>query len=156
MDKTRIRPIVICLFRDGDRILVSEAYDSAKKDYFCRPLGGGIEFGEHSRDAILREIREEIGIEVERLELVGVLENLFIYEGAQGHEIVFVYDAEFKDRSVYDRGELQCYEMEIEVGFVASWQSPEEIRARNVRLVPEGLAALLSSTSDARPGGAGR
>src|SRR5918912_932638 len=107
MDDALIRPIVICLFRQGDRILVSEAYDSAEGVYFCRPLGGGIEFGEHSRDALLREIREEPGAEVEKLELVGVLENIFMYEGARGHEIVFVYDGEFKDRRVYERGEIQ-------------------------------------------------
>ena len=145
MDKERIRPIVICLFSNGDRILVSEAYDSAKGDYFCRPLGGGIEFGEHSRDAMLREIREEIGAEVEKLEMVGVLENIFLYEGAQGHEIVFVYDTEFKDRGMYERGEIHGYEMEIDAGFVARWLSPEEIKLKNIRLVPEGLADLLRS-----------
>jgi len=144
MDQARIRPIVICLFRNGDRIMVSEAYDSSKGEYFCRPLGGGIEFGEHSRDAMLREIEEEIGAEVEKLELVGVLENIFIYEGAQGHEIVFVYDAEFKDRGMYERSEIQGYRMEIDAGFVARWQSLEEIRGKNTRLVPEGLADLLS------------
>jgi ADP-ribose pyrophosphatase YjhB (NUDIX family) len=144
MDDALIRPIVICLFRNGDRILVSEAYDSSEGDYFCRPLGGGIEFGERSRDAMLREIREELGAEVEKLELVGVLENIFIYEGARGHEIVFVYDAQFKDRGMYERGEVQGYRMEIDAGFVAGWQSPEEIRGKNTRLVPEGLADLLS------------
>ena len=143
MDKERIRAIVICLFSNGDRILVSEAYDSSKGDYFCRPLGGGIEFGEQSRDAMLREIREEISAEVEKLELVGVLENIFIYEGAQGHEIVFVYDAELKDRGLYERGEIQGYEAEIDARFVARWQSLEEIRLNNIRLVPEALADLL-------------
>ena len=143
MDKERIRPIVVCLFSNGDRILVSEAYDSSKGDYFCRPLGGGIEFGEHSRDAMLREIREEIGADVEKLELVGVLENIFIYEGAQGHEIVFVYDAEFKDRGMYERAEIQCYEVEIGARFIARWQSPEEIKLNHIRLVPEGLTDLV-------------
>ena len=37
MDKARIRPIVICLFRRAGRILVSEAFDSTKGEYFCRP-----------------------------------------------------------------------------------------------------------------------
>jgi len=143
MDKERIRPIVICLFRHGGRILVSEAYDSSKGDYFCRPLGGGIEFGEHSRDAVLREIREEVGAEVENLKLVGVLENIFVYEGAQGHEIVFVYDAEFKDRAIYGRGEIQGYQAEADAGFVARWRSPEEMKLQGIRLVPEGLADLL-------------
>jgi hypothetical protein len=61
MDKEHIRPIVICLFRRESRILISEAYDSSKGEYFCRPLGGVVEFGEHSREAMLREIREELG-----------------------------------------------------------------------------------------------
>lgn len=143
MDEARIRPIVICLFRRAGRILVSEAYDSAKGEYFCRPLGGGIEFGEHSRDAVLREIREEVGAEVGRLELVGVLENIFTYEGAPGHELVFVYDAEFVDESLYERGEVDGYESDIDKSFVARWLSPEEISRGRARLVPENLGALL-------------
>lgn len=143
MGEARIRAIVICLFRRGDRILVSESFDPSAGEYFCRPLGGGIEFGEQSRDAVRREIREEVGAEVENLELVGVLENLFVYGGAPGHEIVFVYDAEFKDREVYERGGMVGYRMESGSGFVARWQSPEEITGKNARLVPEGLADLL-------------
>lgn len=143
MDKARIRPIVICLFSRRGRILVSEAYDSAKGEYFCRPLGGGIEFGEHSRDAMLREISEEVGAEVERLELVGVLESIFTYEGATGHELVFVYDAEFVDKSMYERAEIHGYESEIDKNFVARWLSPEEISRGRARLVPEKLGALL-------------
>lgn len=144
MDEARIRPIVICLFRRDDRILVSEAYDTSAGRYFCRPLGGGIEFGERSREALLREIREEVGAEVENLELVGVLENVFTYEGARGHEIVFVYDGEFKDKRMYVGDEVQGYRAETDAGFVAKWRSPEEISGMNARLVPEGLAALLS------------
>lgn len=144
MDRERIRPIVLCLFRKGERILVSDAFDSAKGEYFCRPLGGGIEFGEHSRDAMLREIREETGAEVLNLRLLGVIENLFTYEGEPGHELVFVYDAEFADKSLYERGEVQGYESGIDKHFVASWRTPEENERRGVRLVPEPLAAMLA------------
>jgi hypothetical protein len=76
--------------------------------------------------------------------LVGVLENVFMYEGARGHEIVFVYDAEFKDRGMYERSEIQGYRVESDAVFVPGWQSPVEIRDKNARLVPEGLADLLS------------
>lgn len=147
MDKERIRPIVICLFRSGNRILVSEGYDSSEKEYFCRPLGGGIEFGEHSRDAMLREIMEETGAEVENLRLVGVLENLFMFEGRQGHEIAFVYDAEFVDKSFYERAEIHGYESELDASFTARWQSLEEIAASRARLVPETLITLLKDES---------
>lgn len=143
MDKERIRPIAICLFRDGNRILVSEAYDSSKQDYYCRPLGGAIEFGENSRDAMLREIREEISVEVKNLKFVGVLESIFRYEGALGHEIVFVYDAEFADEKLYRKGEIDGYEAGIDARFTARWYSLEEMSEKNLRLVPEGLAQLL-------------
>ena len=147
MDANHIRPIAICLFRDRDRILVSEDYDSVKRSYFGRPLGGAINFGERSRDAVLREIREEVGADVEGLRLIGVLENIFVYEGRQGHEVVFVYDAEFVDRSLYEQEEIRCYEPEADVEFVARWRSPEEMRGLGVRLVPEGLSGLLTTSA---------
>ena len=143
IDNKNIRPIVICLFRDGNRILVSEGFDSSNQNDFCRPLGGGIEFGEHSRDALLREIREEIGAEVEGVELLYVLENIFLYEGRRGHEVVFVYDAELSDKSLYGRGEIHGYREEAGAGFVARWRSLAEMEENNMKLMPEGLADLL-------------
>jgi ADP-ribose pyrophosphatase YjhB (NUDIX family) len=149
MDEERIRPIVICLLRRGERILVSQAHDSAKQDYFCRPLGGGIEFGERSRDAVRREMKEELSVEVENLRLIGVLESLFTYVGRRCHEIVFVYDAEFVDKSFYERDEILYQELGLAGDFVARWRSVEEIEADNVRLVPEGLARLLTELKTA-------
>ena len=83
MDTTRIRPIAICLFRHNNRILVSEGFDSIRQDYYYRPLGGSIEYGETSREAVAREIREELGAEIENIRLLGVVENIFVYRGEQ-------------------------------------------------------------------------
>ena len=47
------------------RILVGHTYDTVKQDHYCRPLGGGIEFGERGAGAIMREIWEELGAEIE-------------------------------------------------------------------------------------------
>ena len=145
MDTTRIRPIAICLFRNENRILVSEGFDTIKQDYYYRPLGGGIEYGESSREAVLREIKEELGVEVENLRLIGVLENIFIYEGQQGHEIVFVFDAEFTDKSFYEFDEIDGYEQEANIRFKTKWYSLDEIEKSSGRLVPEDLAKLLIS-----------
>ena len=41
MKKGIIRPLVICLFKKGDTILVAEGYDPVKDDYYYRPIGGG-------------------------------------------------------------------------------------------------------------------
>jgi ADP-ribose pyrophosphatase YjhB (NUDIX family) len=99
--------------------------------------------GEHSREALVREIREEVGAEIERIELLGVIENLFIYEGEQGHEVVFVYDAKFCDGALYSKKEIPVYKSEIDLRATASWYSPEELAAKGTRLVPEGLADLI-------------
>ena len=49
-----IRPIVICVFSFNGRVLIAEGYDPTKRQIFYRPLGGGIEFGELSQDALVR------------------------------------------------------------------------------------------------------
>jgi 8-oxo-dGTP pyrophosphatase MutT (NUDIX family) len=146
MQKAKIRPIVLCLFRHGNRILVSRNYDSVKQEYYYRPLGGGIEFGETSRDAIIREIREELGAEIENVIWLGTLENLFTLEGEPGHEIVMVYDAIFVDRSIYKQPSLIGHELEIDSSFVAEWRSVDEMQRDSARLVPEGLAALITES----------
>ncbi len=143
MDTTRIRPIAVCLFRNGNRILVSQGFDTVEQSYYYRPLGGGIEYGETSKTAVLREIREELGIEVENVQLIGVIESIFTYEGNQGHEIVFVFDGEFSDKSLYELDEIDGYEQEADVRFKAQWRSLTEIEKNGSRLVPEDLAKML-------------
>ena len=143
MDTTRIRPIAICIFRHENRILVSEGFDTITQDYYYRPLGGGIEYGESSRDAVLREIREELGVEAKNLKLLGVLENIFVYEGRQGHEIVFVFDAEFVDKSLYDLDEIDGFEHEANISFKAKWFSLDPAKRNKGRLVPEELMEML-------------
>ena len=108
--KPRIRPIAICLIRQGDRLLLHEGVDTAKGIRFGRPLGGGIDFGETSRAAAIREIREELGAEITDVELLGILESIYIYEGAPGHEIVFVYSGRFVDETLYDQPSLTATE----------------------------------------------
>ena len=76
-----IRAIAICVFRNGNHILVGDAYDSTKGEIFYRPPGGRIEFGEPSERAVRREMNEELGTEIENPILLGILENLFTYNG---------------------------------------------------------------------------
>ena len=143
MNPDFIRVTAICVFRSGDRILVFEAFDSVKGTPFYRPLGGGVDAGETTHDAIVREIREEIDAEITDLQLLGVLENLFNLEGEPGHEIVFVYDGRFIDETVYERSELTVHEDNGDI-LRAVWRSLDSFDSHH-RLVPEGLASLLVS-----------
>ena len=64
MNEGRIRTIVLGIFLHEDRLLVFRGDDPARDVVFYRPLGGGVEFGERSADAFVREMREELGAEL--------------------------------------------------------------------------------------------
>lgn len=131
------RPIVICLFRNNGRILADKARDSVKDQVFYRPLGGMIEFGERSIDAIKREIFEETKQEIKNLKYLGTLENIFTYEGKSGHEIVMVYDAEFVNPEMNQKEEIDVSEGSIRSK--AYWLSENDCKERKVRIYPEGI-----------------
>jgi 8-oxo-dGTP pyrophosphatase MutT (NUDIX family) len=144
-----IRPLAICLFRHAGRILVNEAHDPVKGLTFCRPLGGGIEFGETGAAAVQREILEELGAEIRGVRFLGALENLFTYLGEPGHEIVLVYDAEFVDASLYTRASLPGQESDG-TPFTATWRELSAFSAA-LPLVPQGLEQFVQGL-DARGG----
>ncbi len=106
MEKRRTRPLALCLFRNNDCILVNRDIDPHSKEHYYRPLGGGIEFQELGKDAIFREIKEELAQEITAIKLVGVLENIFTFNNQPHHEIVMVYDAQFIDKSLYQKTAL--------------------------------------------------
>jgi ADP-ribose pyrophosphatase YjhB (NUDIX family) len=143
-----IRAIAICIFRDADRILVAQGYDSTKDEHFLRPLGGALEFGERARDALCREIGEELGAEISEPELLAVMENLFVYAGLPGHEIVFVFDAKFRDPSLYTQAEIPIAEREGRGP--ATWQSIAALKKSGKPLYPEGLLSLLEDPAERR------
>jgi 8-oxo-dGTP pyrophosphatase MutT (NUDIX family) len=135
-----IRVTAICLFRRGDEILVTEGFDTANNQRYARPLGGGVELGETSEQTIVREIREEVGAEVRNLKLLGVLENLFELEGRQQHEVVFVYDGQFEDESLYESTEIPMLDGGWSTG--AIWR-PLEWFSEECMLTPVGIEKLL-------------
>ncbi|MBN1449511.1 MAG: NUDIX hydrolase [Anaerolineales bacterium] len=138
-----IRPIAICVFRCQDRILVFEGYDPKKDQTFYRPLGGAIEFGEHSTDTIHRELMEEISAGVKDLVYLGTLENIFTFDGEPGHEIVQVYDGALTDPGLYEQAVISGHEADVEEHFRAMWKSLDEFGPGKSILYPDGLFEML-------------
>ncbi|MGW4060608.1 NUDIX hydrolase [Amycolatopsis sp. NPDC004747] len=135
-----IRPIALAVIRRGDSLLVFEARDDVKGETFHRPLGGGIEFGEHSKDALVREFGEELGAEIEVGDRLGVLENVFTWQDRPGHEIAFVFAAEFVDDRFYRRDEMKI----LDDPGTARWVDLADFRDGRKILYPTGLIELLS------------
>ena len=140
---SHIRPIAICLFSHNDNILVSEEYDPSKGKTFYRPLGGGIEFGEHSTETIHRELMEEIGARVKDLVYLGTLENIFVFNGIPGHEIVQVYDGALVESGLYEQAVISGHEADVNLPMRVIWKSLDEFGPGKSILYPEGLLELL-------------
>ena len=140
----QIRPLAICIFRNQNRILVAEGYDPIKGETFYRPLGGGIEFGERSEETICRELMEEIGVELKQdtLQYLGVVENIFIFNGIPGHEIVLIYDGVLQDSRLYNRAVILGKEANGEE-IRAMWKHLDEFGVGKSILYPEGLKEML-------------
>lgn len=140
MDKfNEIRPIVLGLAIKDNKLLVSEGVDKKKNQTFYRCLGGGIEFLETSADALKREFLEEINIEIEVKDFLGIAENIFTYEGKSAHELVLFYSIEipnnvYKDEYVVnEEGKLSK----------AMWVDIDEFKNGNRILYPKEIFRFL-------------
>ena len=137
-----VRPIALCVIRRHGNLLVFEGYDTVKKDHFYRPLGGTIEFGERSSVTAAREMAEELNAEIRNVRWLGVLENIFTVHGQPGHEIVMLYEADFVDKTMYERSPIWGREDDGSP-IKAVWKPLDDFKAGRGRLVPEGLLAIL-------------
>ena len=73
-------------------------HKNMNKEYYTI-IGGRVKIGEDSKKALKRELEEELGKEVCVGEFWGVIENFFIKDNIKYHEIIFIYRAEFKNKT---------------------------------------------------------
>lgn len=139
----KIRTLALALIRNSKgQLLLLQAQDRMKGETFYRPLGGGVEFLETGRDALAREIQEELGLSADVSELKSSFENIFEFEGMPGHEVIMLFEARLNDVSAYDRESLNIMESGNVIG-QAVWRTPVEIRNEGARLYPNGLSQIL-------------
>lgn len=136
--------VVISRPRDG-ALLVSE-YSGPDADPFHRLLGGQVEFREYAMDAARRELMEEIGQPLGDLEMLGIIENLFTWQGQDRHEIVFVFRAAFEDPAAYEIAEQDIRD-ESGGHTRVIWRSRT---AGAPPLYPDGVAGMLAIESEFR------
>jgi len=122
MDKFKIiRPVVLGIAKHDNKLLVSPGYDKITGQTFYRCLGGGIEFLETSKEALKREYKEELRIDIDVEDFCGIAENIFTFEGNKAHELVLFYnikikDCDFKEKYLVteDGDETEAYWVDID------------------------------------------
>lgn len=132
-----IRNLAVGLpLRDG-YVLAQVGHDSEKGSSYLRAIGGGIEFGETAQAAVRREFLEELEIELDMVQLLGVVENHFDYEGEPGHEIVHVFSVASKH---LDSIPLDQSLTVLDEGSTVAWF---DVSRMEIPLYPEGSLDLL-------------
>jgi len=135
------RPIALAIIRKGEGILVSPVRDPVKGLTGFRPPGGTIEFGETGAQTVVREIKEELDVDIVDLRYLGTLENIYTYLAKPGHELARIYDVRFADDALYGRDTFACVEANG-AAFICVWKAVADFAREE--LYPNGLRELIA------------
>jgi 8-oxo-dGTP diphosphatase len=140
-DNTRSYPtrpylaVSAAIFRDG-RVLIVRRGRPPARGLYTLP-GGGVEVGETLADAVIREVREETGLAIAPLALVGFREA--IARDAAGrverHFVILPFAARFIG------GEIALNEELAE----ADWREPAELAGLKTT---DGLAEIVAAAAE--------
>ena len=107
-----------CIFNEKGEVLLQRRGDSNTWGF----PGGAVEIGETPRQAAVREVKEETGLDVEVEKLLGVYTDLdMVYpNGDQAQSIIIAYQLKVL------RGELYCDQVEtLELKYFSKEDRPE-------------------------------
>jgi ADP-ribose pyrophosphatase YjhB (NUDIX family) len=136
-----VRPIAISIIRNGDYMLVYQREDDITREKFYRLVGGCIEFGEASSNALEREFEEELSLQIENSKLISVFESIFTFNSKKMHEIVFLYSSEFKDSSNYRKCVING--LEGTRSFEAVWLPISDFSNYKYKIYPKEIVEYL-------------
>lgn len=135
----QIRNIAVGLPVRAGHVLVLDGTDAVKDQDFHRAIGGGIEFGETAEEALRREFMEELGVTLDGVTLLAVVENIFEYEGSPGHEIAHVFAVHSTEIDALPLDAQLCV---LDEGSPVRWVP---FREADRPFYPSGVADLLES-----------
>jgi len=97
--------------------------------------GGHVEYNEAVKNAIMRELKEEFGGEVQIEEFIGVVENSFEYRGQPYHELNLLFSGKLLN---YDYTQTP---KSLESHLEFYWQRIDKLREAN--LLPPPLLTII-------------
>ena len=101
--------------------------------------GGHIEFGETGREALVREMKEETGLDATAGELLGVVESSFVQKGERHCEINLIYEMKIREQGTGNREQVKSCEDWI----CFDWVDCDKLDSAN--LLPHEMVGFLAS-----------
>jgi ADP-ribose pyrophosphatase YjhB (NUDIX family) len=139
----QVRPVALAVVRRGEEVLLARHYDPGEDYHFYRPVGGAIEFGEHSSEAVVREFAEELDVTLTGVEYLETFERTFTFDDNDGHEIWRLYEGDFEEDWPYEHDSFTAQEPELDEEFEAVWKHPEDFVEGGEIVYPDDLPELL-------------
>ncbi len=138
MDDVRFSVRTAAVVRHKDEVLFSKKSDN---DYFSFP-GGKIKINESSKEALVRELKEELNYDVSEseLKLVRIIENFYTKDDIVNHEYLFLYLLDINDD--YYNGDFRNLEND---NINMEWIKEEAFILMNV--VPDTCKGVLHNPS---------
>lgn len=126
-------------------MLAAEVRNDAGQIKGVRPLGGSVEFGETVKDAVIREFKEELNIDIIVLGTPNFFENIYMHEGAQGHELLALFVVSFPE-GLFETEEMIVFRESDGGECIARWFDIDELDLPGgPELYPAGLKTHLES-----------
>lgn len=137
----------VILLDEADRVLLVRGHDvdePTRTWWFT--VGGGIDAGETSRDAAVRELREETGITLGADDLVGPVYTrsaLFDFYAQWCRQDEELYLARVHSSDLPPLSRADWTEIEADVLDELRWWRLDDLAALDVEVFPAGLAGLV-------------
>lgn len=122
---------------DGTRVLVGK---DSRVDFYT-VVGGRVKFGETAETAVLREIREELGVSAEIDRLYSINEKFFTLDGIRYHELEFLFLIKPFDISRIDYSAISCDGADIRLVWLDTARKPD------MPVFPENLFEAATNPS---------
>lgn len=123
----------------NETLLLKRTSNSRNEAGFWSKPGGGVEIGEKVEDAIKREIKEELNVDIELVKFLGYTDH--IIKGENQHWVAFSYLAKIVG------GELKNLEPEKheEIKWFSFSELPEKITQTTIEPIREYLKDIENS-----------
>jgi len=116
METEEMDVVAALIWREG-RVLIAKSKAGSYMAGRWEFPGGKVERGEKPEDALIREIKEELGVEINVLDLFHVNNHVYDMLEKKRHIRLLSYNAELI------RGEIQCIECQE-----CRWANPKELK----------------------------
>lgn len=123
------------IIKDGHLLI----HRNVRDEFWALP-GGRVRLMESGAEAVIREIKEELGLKAEATRFLAVQENFFTYEDVSFHEVGFYYEVNVSDDMTVTSEDFFGVEGEE---LIYRYVPIDQLQS--VKLYPEKLTMMIQS-----------